>query len=188
MTKSECRKTFSLKRKYLTNTEIEIQSTQILSLLTTSFDLENKTVSLFLPIVTKQEINTFPLLRLTEKLNTRFVLPVSDFSSNTLKHIVYEGDEQLQLNDYGIPEPTYGQSIPINEIDIVIVPLLCFDKRGYRTGYGKGFYDRFLASCKPNCLFIGLSYFEPVDTIDDVSVNDVALHHCVTPKKLYSFV
>lgn len=188
MTKAECRKIFASKRKSLTNAEIEIQSTHILSLLTTSFDLKNKTISLFLPIAAKQEINTFPLLQLTEKLTIRFVLPVSDFSSNTLKHIVYEEDEQLQLNDYGIPEPTYGQSIPINEIDIVIVPLLCFDKRGYRTGYGKGFYDRFLASCKPNCLFIGLSYFEPIDRIDDVTNNDIALHHCVTPKELYSFV
>lgn len=188
MIKSECRIAFSIKRKSLTDNDIESQSTQILSLLNTSFDLENKTVSVFLPIVSKQEINTFPLLQLKDKSNTRIVLPVSDFTTNTLKHVLYKEQEQLQLNDYGIPEPTYGESIPVTEIDIVIVPLLCFDKRGYRIGYGKGFYDRFLASCRPDCLFIGLSYFEPVDVIDDVSTNDISLHHCITTKKIYSFV
>jgi 5-formyltetrahydrofolate cyclo-ligase len=64
---------------------------------------------------------------------------------------------------------------------MILLPMLTFDKNGYRVGYGKGFYDRFCALCKPGTRFIGLSLFEPVDAIDDVNEYDVWMHSCLTP-------
>jgi 5-formyltetrahydrofolate cyclo-ligase len=55
---------------------------------------------------------------------------------------------------------------------VVFVPLLAFDKKGNRVGYGKGFYDAFLSKCKPETIKIGLSFFEAEETIDDVFEND----------------
>lgn len=187
MTKSECRKLFSDKRKQLSDNELENESKKILSRFTGSNDLKNKTVSLFLPIKSKREINTYPLLDLQNSLNIRFALPVADFETNSMQHYLYESSKQLSASKYGIPEPTYGTTIEASEIDIVMVPLLCFDEKGYRVGYGKGFYDRFLPSCRPDCLFIGLSFFEPVQEISDVSENDIRLHRCVTPENSYLF-
>ena len=63
----------------------------------------------------------------------------------------------------------------LKSIDMVLVPGLCFDGDGHRVGYGKGFYDRFLKTCRPDCIKIGLSYFEPVESIDDVHEGDVRL-------------
>ena len=65
---------------------------------------------------------------------------------------------------------------------LVLVPGVCFDQTGHRVGYGKGFYDRFLKTCRPGCLKVGLSYFEPVDPIDDVHDGDVRLDFIVTPE------
>jgi 5-formyltetrahydrofolate cyclo-ligase len=180
MIKSECRKLFSEKRKEL--------SESILNRLLDTIDLKNKTVSLFLPIESKKEINTYPLLNLKKELNIRFALPVADFNTNEMIHYLYENSEQLATNNYGIPEPVYGTKIESKNIDVVIIPLLCFDKKGYRVGYGKGFYDRFLMTCRPDCQFIGLSFFEPIDKIGDVTEYDIALQKAITSQQNYSFI
>ncbi|RYZ27704.1 MAG: 5-formyltetrahydrofolate cyclo-ligase, partial [Chitinophagaceae bacterium] len=79
------------------------------------------------------------------------------------------------------------QQIDPKEIDLVVVPLLTFDKKGYRVGYGKGFYDRFLHQCKKDCIKIGLSYFDPIEAVDDANEFDVTLDFCITPQKAYVF-
>jgi 5-formyltetrahydrofolate cyclo-ligase len=61
-----------------------------------------------------------------------------------------------------------------------------FDRRGFRVGYGKGFYDKFLSECRADCLKIGLSYFEPIDEISDAQNFDVRLDCCITPKEIFT--
>jgi 5-formyltetrahydrofolate cyclo-ligase len=68
-----------------------------------------------------------------------------------------------------------------------LVPLIAFDKKGFRVGYGKGFYDRFITRCHPGVITVGLSFFEPVDAIDDLTEFDVPMKYCVTPNNLYTF-
>jgi 5-formyltetrahydrofolate cyclo-ligase len=65
--------------------------------------------------------------------------------------------------------------------------LFGFDKKGYRVGYGRGFYDRFLSRCRKDCIKVGFSYFEPVDEIEDVCSLDVKLNYCITHEKFYIF-
>jgi 5-formyltetrahydrofolate cyclo-ligase len=69
----------------------------------------------------------------------------------------------------------------------VFVPLLAFDNDGYRVGYGKGFYDKFLAKCRPDVLKVGLSYFDAIDTISDRAQFDIPLNYCITPQRIYEF-
>ena len=69
----------------------------------------------------------------------------------------------------------------------MFIPLLAFDKQGNRIGYGKGFYDRFLANCKPETIKIGLSFFEAEEEITDIFESDKKLNYCVTTKQVYSF-
>ncbi|MEY2811910.1 MAG: hypothetical protein RI991_905, partial [Bacteroidota bacterium] len=98
-------------------------------------------------------------------------------------------DEQtvFQDNQYGIPEPTAGIEVTSDMIDVVVVPLLAFDKKGNRVGYGKGYYDRFLASCRNDVITIGLSFFPPVLSIDDIDFFDKKLDFCITPDSVYAF-
>jgi 5-formyltetrahydrofolate cyclo-ligase len=73
------------------------------------------------------------------------------------------------------------------EIDLVLVPLLTFDKRGHRVGYGKGYYDKFLARCNPYVIKIGLNFYDPVDEISDINAFDIPLDFCVTHHEIYAF-
>jgi len=90
-------------------------------------------------------------------------------------------------NSYGIPEPKGGLEISPELIDLVIVPLLCYDKSGNRVGYGKGYYDRFLKKCRKNCIKIGFSYFAPTESIDDINEFDIQLDYGISPDAIHEF-
>ena len=77
----------------------------------------------------------------------------------------FDSTTKLTVNRWHILEPTGNETVEIGKLDAVLVPLLCFDERGFRVGYGKGFYDKFLKNCRRDCLKIGLSYFTPVEEI-----------------------
>ena len=117
----------------------------------------------------------------------KLLLPKSDLQNHTLEHIVWEEDTPLAMNEWGITEPENGEAIQPGLIDMVIIPLLAFDKAGNRIGYGKGFYDRFLAECRPDVRKIGISYFEPEEKFEEVDVFDIPLDVCLTPVKIWAF-
>jgi 5-formyltetrahydrofolate cyclo-ligase len=98
-----------------------------------------------------------------------------------LENIYFEGLHQLKKNKWGILEPEQGVPTPTEKIDAVIVPLLAFDEKGHRVGYGKGFYDRFLAQCRKNCQRIGISFFSAATLIEDIDENDIQLTSCINP-------
>ncbi|NOQ74992.1 MAG: 5-formyltetrahydrofolate cyclo-ligase [Crocinitomix sp.] len=183
MTKKEVREKYKQLRKALSANELAEQSLAIFELTKSGFELEGKNISVFLPIERFLEINTWHFLR---KIKADFYLPVIK-GADELVHIKYENPSQIETTSWGIPEPTYGETIAPKELDLVLVPLLAIDKKGYRVGYGKGFYDQFLANCTENCQFIGLSYFDPIEKIDDLHEADIPLHFCVTPEGIEAF-
>jgi 5-formyltetrahydrofolate cyclo-ligase len=186
MNKKQLRIAYSEKRKGLDGSLRKSLLEKIIQELP-NFHLSQKQVSIYLTIADKNEIDTKEIILLIQKQGGVPVVPKANFQTGALSHYVYEGIEQLELNEYGIPEPNYGKVINANQMDLVIVPLLIFDHLGHRVGYGKGFYDRFLQECNPSTLKIGLCDFEPVDHITDVNNQDIALDFCITPKKTYSY-
>ena len=85
-----------------------------------------------------------------------------------------------------IPIPDSIEQIIIDQIDIIIIPLLGYDTHGNRIGYGKGIYDKTLAQCNKSCKKIGLSFFEPEQEIP-FDLHDIKLDFCQTPTSLYNF-
>lgn len=187
MLKSEIRSFYRQKRSGLSPNEIERISSQVQALVGDSFSFKGKYISLFLPIESQHEINTYGLL---EEIIRQGGLPVvskANFSDFSMNLFLYEASSQLTLSEYGIPEPIGGIEINAEKLDIVFVPLLALDKKGFRVGYGKGFYDRLLHRCKKECLFIGLHLFDEFTQVEDIHPNDIALHICFTPKRKYDF-
>lgn len=184
MNKKEIRQFYKQKRGELTEQERETASLKIYNQVRELFDLTTKNVSIFLPIQRFQEINTWHFLK--ELKRTHFFLPVVK-GPDLLVHIGYENPNQIEVSQWGIPEPIYGTEVEPNLFDYVLVPLLAIDKKGYRVGYGKGFYDQFLRQCNANCKFIGLSYFDPIDQIIDLHEADVPLHYCITSSQVFTF-
>lgn len=90
-------------------------------------------------------------------------------------------------NRYNILEPISENIIVPEQIDVIFIPLVAFDTKGYRVGYGKGYYDRYLARCKPMVIRVGFSFFDAVQGIEDINQFDVPLNFCITPYRNYEF-
>ena len=143
----------------------------------------------YYPIEEKKEINTFIITDYIQFTNPQVHIcyPKINAAENNFIAIATTDETQFIPNQYNIPEPMGELVLHPKDIDAVLIPLLAFDERGYRVGYGKGFYDRYLKECRNDCLKIGLSYFEAVDSIDDASEFDVPLDFCITPQRTYVF-
>jgi 5-formyltetrahydrofolate cyclo-ligase len=141
------------------------------------------------PIAAMNEVNTHGITDFIEFRNPgiRIAYPIADFTNCDMTAILVDDETEFIENEYGILEPMVADAISTDLIDVVLVPLLAFDSSGYRVGYGKGFYDKFLTDCKKDAIKIGLSYFEPVDRIEDTDASDIKLDHCITPDKIYDF-
>ena len=148
---------------------------------------------LFLPITEKNEPDTWRIIHRiwAEGLAVRLAAPVVQPDGISLKHYELTPTTPLRPNRWGIPEPeaTAATEVPPAAFDAVLVPLLAVDAAGHRVGYGGGFYDRFLARCGPDTLFIGLSVLAepPLPALADVLPTDVTLHACLTPGGLWRF-
>ncbi len=117
----------------------------------------------------------------------KIAYPVSDFKTRTITAIAVDIDTAFIKKELNIYEPREGELVSPSELDLVIVPMLAFDREGYRIGYGKGFYDQYLASCREDCIKVGFCYFDAIDAINDCNEFDVPLNLCITPHTVYVF-
>ncbi|WP_421827888.1 5-formyltetrahydrofolate cyclo-ligase [Larkinella sp.] len=191
MTKAELRAAFRQKRRSLSEgewqTRCEAISTQFFTFLPSR---PVSVIGTFLPIESQKEVNTWLIVRQLwqDFPPIRVAAPVTNLETGTLENYEINPDTAFTKNRYGIPEPpTSLFAIQHSLFDIILVPLLTFDQTGNRVGYGGGFYDRFLAQCRPDCLKIGLSLFDPVATIDDVYEGDIRINFCITPDRIWAF-
>ena len=145
MKKDTARKIYLKKRQDLSSSEFEENSSLLIQ---NTIELikkyELKFIHCFLPIHTKDEINTSPIVQYCWKNNIKVVVPVSNFEEGTMRNAAFSPDTKTKQTKYNISEPINPIWIENDKIDLVITPLLAFDLKGYRVGYGKGFYDRFL--------------------------------------------
>mgnify|MGYP003590435843 FL=1 len=91
----------------------------------------------------------------------------------------------------GIPEPdpqlAHARSLPANSLEVVIIPGAVFDRRGYRLGYGGGYYDRFLALEAPQALRIGLAFdLQLVEHLPN-EIHDIPMDILVTERQSLSW-
>ncbi len=185
LTKSALRRSFLKKRRALSSQEHADMS----------FAIANNCLKLpiwhldyyhvYLPIKAKAEIDTTLILTLLQGKDKQVILP--RIKGSELEHILLTDITKLKINRLGIPEPEKGIKISPEQIDVIFLPLLAWDKSGNRLGYGKGFYDNFLSLCKTNTIKVGLSFFDPVDKIVDIRSEDIRMDFCVNPEGIKKF-
>ncbi len=181
------RKTYLNKRRERSINQVKEDSTKIARGFTAFYaDYASEPVHIFLPILKQLEIDTWPIIEFLRDREVSIVVSKSNFIDHTLSHYYLENDTELEVNSWGIPEPVKAKSASIDQLEMVIIPLVIFDQVGYRIGYGKGFYDKFLAQCPKNILKVGLSIFEAVPEISH-DAHDVKMDFCITPNKTYEF-
>ncbi|MBX2941398.1 MAG: 5-formyltetrahydrofolate cyclo-ligase [Cyclobacteriaceae bacterium] len=190
MTKAELRKTYIEKRGEISEASYLQFNNAIYKQFFSFVDLSFiKVIHSFLPITASKEFNTWLIIdRIRREFpHIQFSIPRINKKTDLLENFYFEGLHQLKANKWGILQPQQGTLTEHEKIDLVIVPLLAIDQTGHRVGYGKGYYDRFLSTCRKDCKKIGVSFFPPIEKIADTNENDFRLNSCLTPKKIYSF-
>ncbi|MCF8321657.1 MAG: 5-formyltetrahydrofolate cyclo-ligase [Flavobacterium sp.] len=187
MTKKDLRIKYKSLRKAIPENELEEMSLAIANKILTLPIWEKTYFHVFLPILEQNEVNTEFILHLLSGKDKEIVLSKSNFESLEMTHYLLTDNTKIKKNEYNIPEPIDGLEVPVSKIEVVFVPLLAFDKKGNRVGYGKGFYDTFLSKCKSESIKIGLSFFKAEEPITDVFESDIKLDYCVIPNEIYKF-
>lgn len=187
MDKKQLRTYYKKLRNLLTSEEKEQKSLAIANRLLLLNIWDKTYFHLFLTIDELNEINTEYILQILMGKDKEIVISKTIFEERKMVHFLLTENTKIKKNEFNIPEPLDGIEVPSNKIDVVFVPLLAFDKKGNRIGYGKGFYDNFLNECKTDVLKIGLSFFGAEERINEVFETDIPLDFCVTPNKIYNF-
>jgi len=186
MTKAEIRRIYSEKKQNLTEVEVQTLSEKIYRNFAQKFPLsEEQKVHCFLSISKKKEVETAFFLNYFFQKNIRVFVP--KIVNEKIIAIEILAETPLVTNSWGIKEPVGNEDSGVKDFDLVIMPLLYADKNGNRVGYGKGFYDRFLAEINPNALKVGVSFFPPESDVEDISEFDIPLDYLVTPTDVLSF-
>lgn len=191
MLKSELRETCLAKQKAISEQDRTTLSRSISELFFANFDLDGVScVHSFIPIAKFNEVDTYMVFETVwqEFPHVMTVVPRVDYETGEITNLKFDRTTALVRNVWDIDEPSHHQSVEPETIDLVLVPGVCFDRNGHRVGYGKGFYDRLLKKCRPDCVKIGLSYFEPVEQIDDTYEGDMKLDFIVTPQRAIEFL
>lgn len=125
----------------------------------------------------QNEVDLRELLEEQQRSGKRILLPRVE--GNEIIAVEWQGWQDTAISSFGVAEPR-GSAFSPQEIDMVLIPGLAFDGNGYRLGYGKGFYDRFLPSLRPNAFKCGVCYeFQVVDNVFPHE-RDIPVHWIVT--------
>lgn len=148
---------------------------------------EAKKIAHYMP--TEGEINSKFILECEPFRNKNYFLPVLNFETKTLLFYPHPLDEPLVENKLSILEPNVDgkKALALEELDIIFIPLVGFDKNCNRLGRGGGYYDRTLAKLgdKKKPLLIGLAYeFQKIDNIE-AQPWDVPMDFIVTENEIY---
>lgn len=161
--KSKLREQFRNYRRSLSDESYERLSALIVDEVKLLPEVEHaQCVHLYWPIIEQREIDTRPLFPWFEARGTDIILPkvlsfdVGGSASHRLSHVRYPGEEELEINKWGIAEPQSSEAVEISILDLVIVPAVGAGRNGYRVGHGYGYYDEFLAAS--SALTVGLVY------------------------------
>jgi len=189
MTKTALRKLYKEKRAAISSKErLRLDDLLLLQFQQLNFG-DIQTVLTYWPMAQQAEPNTHLFSGYLRHMvyGLQLAYPVCDFTTNTMQAVLIDEDTVYTTGTNGITEPKEGNILPPTAIDLVLVPLLAYDVLGYRVGYGKGFYDRYLSLCREDAVTIGFSYFEPEEQISDTNDFDIPLNYCITPNSVYEF-
>ncbi|NCD25724.1 MAG: 5-formyltetrahydrofolate cyclo-ligase [Deltaproteobacteria bacterium] len=158
--KAELRNLFRTRRHNLTRDKRSDASARIRARL---LDLPETRLagSVLLYVPTKNEVDTWPLLEHFWTVGVQVLLPrCRDNQPGFMDIHAVNSAAELGPGQFGLTEPILGLAPLVTEPepDLILVPALAFDRRGFRLGFGGGYYDRFLTCLTHPHLRVGLAY------------------------------
>ncbi|MCE7794268.1 5-formyltetrahydrofolate cyclo-ligase [Salipaludibacillus sp. CUR1] len=143
---------------------------------------QSKTIGITVSV--GDEIDTWPIIKETWEQGKQAAVPKCVPNQKELSFYILNDISQLENSFYGLkePDPTKCELFDNRKIDLLIVPGLVFDRKGYRVGHGGGYYDRFLASNPLET--VSLCYdFQVVNELP-AETHDIPVKWLVTPTEL----
>lgn len=171
-------------RKNLSEEEVNCYSEMIFTVLKEENFLSYKSYHIFIPIVENKEVNTHFILHYLLKNKKKMYVP--KIVNNDIVSIEWNETTELVKNKWNIFEPYSTENQCKKTFDVIFIPMLACDKHGNRIGYGKGFYDRFLAT-QPFAKKIGLCFFDELNDVFETNAFDIKLDYLATPLRIVSF-
>jgi len=150
--------------------------TPLIQLIKKKYRRKKVNISLYYP--SSHEVNLLKILEVEYFKKMNFLLPIIE-ENNSMNFFKWKKKDILYLNRYGIPEPIRSKKIVPS---IILVPLLAFDKKKNRLGYGKGFYDKYLNKHNKKILTIGIAFSFQKHQKLPVNVNDFKLDYIITER------
>ncbi|KGG80248.1 5-formyltetrahydrofolate cyclo-ligase [Caloranaerobacter azorensis H53214] len=184
MNKNELRKKILNKRKELSNEDVLSLSNKIIDLLiNTTFYKNANYIMTYIDF--RNEVKTEKLIKKSLEIGKKIIIPISlTKSRKLLLSELKDYDNELTIGTYGILEPKkeFIREVSAEILDLIIVPGVVFDKRGYRIGYGGGYYDRFLLNIDKSVPKVALAFdFQVVEKIDKEK-HDIPVDYIITEK------
>jgi 5-formyltetrahydrofolate cyclo-ligase len=187
MDKKEVRNIMSKRRKSMSEQEVNRKSKTIIEkVMNTEEFKKSKNLMVFLSF--DNEVYTFDLIDKAMDMGKKVIVPYTvkdtyEIIPTLLKNI----EEDLEVSSYGYLEPKKDKITAVQEedIDLTIVPGLAFDKNMNRIGFGKGYYDRYLAKTKKDSKNMAIAYeYQVLEEIpyDDY---DVKMDYIITEENIY---
>ena len=165
VTKSQLRQEIGQKLKAITPTQREAWSLAATENLL-KLDVVTQVTTLLLFASLPTEIDTQPIYQRLHNQGKRLAFPKINSSTQQLTCHWVRAWEELIPGKFGIREPYESIELPLEQLDLIIVPGLAFDRQGNRLGRGQGFFDRLLSQTKPKTFHVGLFYaFQEVPLI-----------------------
>tara|TARA_Y100000310_G_scaffold345795_1_gene470055 strand:+ start:2411 stop:2956 length:546 start_codon:yes stop_codon:yes gene_type:complete len=172
-------------RNTLNPAELEEKSTQIQKNLFELPEYTNSKIILFYVSIAS-EPQTHEMIKQALADGKKVAVPITSFRDKTLclSEISSLGD--LEKKETGLIEPKKEKicNISLEQIDLVIVPGVCFDKEGYRIGYGGGFYDRLLRNAKHETAVVGLCFAQNIEQSIPRQSHDAKMNKIVTEMRV----
>ncbi|MDD5119777.1 MAG: 5-formyltetrahydrofolate cyclo-ligase [Candidatus Omnitrophica bacterium] len=125
------------------------------------------------------EVNTKAMIREAQEAGKLICVPVYRKDKETMQPAIFEDHAKLKKGPYGVLEPVTEFFIKPDDLDLIIVPGLAFDREGRRLGRGKGCYDRFLNTLSENTSSIGLAFDFQVLPLVPTAKHDVSVNHVI---------
>lgn len=140
-------------------------------------------LALYSPLL--NEVFTEKIFEVSRRLGKKVAYPrVCD---STLEFIEVSDRGELQPGAYGILEPKGFRVMPLDSLDLLIVPGVAFDLSGHRLGYGKGFYDRVLHRRAGHALLVGLCFEQQLIDALPAETHDVRMDRVITEERTLGF-
>lgn len=184
--KSKIRKRVLNVRNNMSKEDVKKNSNAIMDKIT-SLDIYKHSKVVFIYMDFKNEVMTSNLIKRMLSEKKRVVIPYTDSINTVLIPSEITKESDLKQNSFGYYEPKSILPVNIEEIDLVIVPGVVFDKNLNRIGFGKGYYDKILNRLKPSAKKVALAHdFQVLEDIP-AEEHDVKMDMIITEKNIYPF-